>query len=357
MLSNNTILSTGGSASSSSRCHKPVASCETRWGYRSRQVTAIKKHVPAYISCFQTMVESQDGRWKESVLAASGFLNTIEGFDFCFWLETFEQIFAQTDILYGALQSLKMDIGWAGPSVEKCMAALRNLRGSAGALYDRVCEVADPPSTNRRKRKRNTIYDCFSGAVGGEAILTHKEEKCRVFIEVIDKVLRCLNDRFGDIGQYKFIKLLDVTKFTEFRVKFPDVIFQSLKNSVYAQSFDLVTLRSNLITIYKRDDIPSHLDQIVKMTYEQGMVGTVSQFCRLAELCLTVPVTVVSGERSFSGLRRIKDRLRSIMGDMRLSDLAVMSMSADIMETLDVQLVIDAFAAMKKRKLPLIYKK
>ena len=93
------------------------------------------------------------------------------------------------------------------------------------------------------------------------------------------------------------------------------------------------------------------------MTYEESMAGTVPQFCRLAELCLTVPVTVASGERSFSGLRRIKDRLRSTMWDARLSDLAVMSMGADIMEALSVQQIIDEFGAVKKRKIALVYKK
>ena len=107
------------------------------------------------------MVESQDGRWKESVLSASGFLNTIEGFDFYFWLEAFQQIFVQTDISYGALQSLKMDIGWAGPAVEKCKTALRNLRDSADALYDRVCEVVDTPAQTAEKENAKLCMTVF----------------------------------------------------------------------------------------------------------------------------------------------------------------------------------------------------
>ena len=104
-----------------------------------------------------------------------------------------------------------------------------------------------------------SLYDCFAGAAGGETILTHKQEKHCVFVEALDKVLRCLNDRFGNIGQYKFIKLLDVPNFREFRVKLPEDTFLSLKNSIYVPFFDLVPLKSNLITVYKRDDIPSHL--------------------------------------------------------------------------------------------------
>ena len=80
---------------------------------------------------------------------------------------------------------------------------------------------------------------------------------------------------------------------------------------------------------------------------EEDMTGTVPQFCRLAELCLTVPVTVASGKRSFSGLRRIKkQKTNKIMGDVCFSDLAVMSMAADIMEVLSVQKIIEDFAAM-----------
>ena len=42
--------------------------------------------------------------------------------------------------------------------------------------------------------------------------------------------------------------------------------------------------------------------------------------------------------------------------DARLSDLAVMSMGAEIMEALSVQQIIEEFVA-KKRKIALVYKK
>jgi len=52
-------------------------------------------------------------------------------------------------------------------------------------------------------------------------------------------------------------------------------------------------------------------------------------------ILLTIPVTVASGERSFSKLKLIKTYVRSTMGDERLSSLAILSIENDIAENLD----------------------
>lgn len=52
-------------------------------------------------------------------------------------------------------------------------------------------------------------------------------------------------------------------------------------------------------------------------------------------ILLTIPVTVASGERSFSKLKLIKTYVRSNMGDERLSSLAILSIENYIAENLD----------------------
>ena len=60
-------------------------------------------------------------------------------------------------------------------------------------------------------------------------------------------------------------------------------------------------------------------------------------------LLLVLPATSSTAERSFSCLRRLKTWLRSTMGEMRLSSLALLSVHRDISDTLDIQNIGDDF--------------
>ena len=68
---------------------------------------------------------------------------------------------------------------------------------------------------------------------------------------------------------------------------------------------------------------------------------------------LTLPVTVASAERSFSKLKLIKNQLRSLMGQHKLVDLAVMSIESDLTRKVNFDDIIDSFAKAKARKMPL----
>ena len=65
---------------------------------------------------------------------------------------------------------------------------------------------------------------------------------------------------------------------------------------------------------------------------------------RLIGIAVTLPVTSVEAERSFSCLKLIKTHLRTTMLDDRLSDIAVLSVHSQQANALDLDLVIDKFA-------------
>ena len=67
-------------------------------------------------------------------------------------------------------------------------------------------------------------------------------------------------------------------------------------------------------------------------------------------ILLTVPVTVASGERSFSKLKLIKTYLRSTMTQDRLNGLAMISIENDVAASLNYSNLLSAFASAKARK-------
>ncbi|XP_027836207.2 uncharacterized protein LOC114118962 [Aphis gossypii] len=68
-------------------------------------------------------------------------------------------------------------------------------------------------------------------------------------------------------------------------------------------------------------------------------------------LFLTMPVTVASGERSFSKLKLTKTYLRSTMSQERLTNSAILSIENEITKNIDFEDVIEDFASKKSRKI------
>ena len=337
---------------------KPVGASETRWTYRSRQIRAIRSSLESYCQTFEKILQRREPSFLKCAAEARGFLDRLESFEFNFWVDLFDQLFTHTDILYRKLQRQNLSIGWAGPAVDECKSSLENTREELDTIYDTVAESYDPPTANKRKRKRNTLYDCYVGVSGGETILSHKDNMRRLGKEVIDKMLRCLGDRFSGITQFKFFSLLDTTKYPSYREEFPKDAWDQLVQSPYAKAFDLPALKRQLQAIFKRDHLPKHLDVLVRQNHELGLhtVTSTAQFARLAELALTIPLTVSSAERSFSTLKRIKDRLRSTMSEGRLSDLSILSVEKKLAKQLNRDTIIDRFAGSKQRRIKLLYK-
>ncbi|XP_074361855.1 uncharacterized protein LOC141702048 [Apium graveolens] len=67
-------------------------------------------------------------------------------------------------------------------------------------------------------------------------------------------------------------------------------------------------------------------------------------------ILLTIPVTVVYAEQSFSKLKLIKSYLRSTMSQERLNGLARLSIEKDMVEKLDYVNLIDIFASKNARR-------
>ncbi|KAL5250267.1 hypothetical protein ACHWQZ_G016114 [Mnemiopsis leidyi] len=234
-------------AESSSRAKKPVAVSETRWTYRSRQLFAIKNNIDSYINTFTKIAERRDPKYSSDVPEASGFptRGRLESFDFNYWIKVYTRIFSLTDALYNMLQSVKLNVGWAGTKVNETITGVNKNSDHSDKIYEKIAADFDPPTLSKQKRKRNTLYDMYSGSAGGGTVLNHKNERRKLLIKVVQKTIRCLNDR-------------------------------------------------ELAVTYKRAGLPQKLEHLVLENHEIKLkeTGTLDQFARLAELTLTIPLTV-----------------------------------------------------------------
>ena len=67
-------------------------------------------------------------------------------------------------------------------------------------------------------------------------------------------------------------------------------------------------------------------------------------------ILLTVPVIVASVEKSFSKLKLLKNYLRSTISQERLNGLAMCTIKKDILDTIDLNTVLDDFASRNARR-------
>ena len=72
------------------------------------------------------------------------------------------------------------------------------------------------------------------------------------------------------------------------------------------------------------------------------------------QILLTIAVSIASCERSFNKLKIILSYLRASMGQDRLSNLALLSVERETLNTINFDNVIDQFASVKARKINLL---
>jgi hypothetical protein len=89
------------------------------------------------------------------------------------------------------------------------------------------------------------------------------------------------------------------------------------------------------------------VDQIFEFVRAANCYQNISIAYRIL---LTVPVTVASAERSFSKLKLLKNSLRSTMSQDRLNGLAMCSTERNMVDTIDLDTVIEDFASKNARK-------
>lgn len=73
----------------------------------------------------------------------------------------------------------------------------------------------------------------------------------------------------------------------------------------------------------------------------------------MVQLALTLPVGSATAERSFSAMRRIRNWLRSTMGQERFSSLALLNIESDLTAALNPEDLVQMYANSGTRRLQL----
>ena len=231
-----------------------------------------------------------------------------------------------------------------------------------------------------RKRKRNPKYDdyCGSSTLDPVAESLSPSEKFKIdnFIVIIDKLDTALTDRLKAYQPVRdiFGPLQKLLKGTHAEIRkmarnilnaYPDDLEEGLvEEFVHLQSYlnlpeilSQINLKNDENENENSKDKSSRVSfelQIYRLIHKHELGDTFHNVEIALRIYLSMMVTNCSGERSFSKLNFIKDRLRNSIGQGKLGNLTFMSIEWELLSEMDTSNIIHQFAQAKARKKMLV---
>ncbi|CAH2302510.1 zinc finger MYM-type 1-like [Pelobates cultripes] len=194
------------------------------------------------------------------------------------------------------------------------------------------------------KQKKKALFDYESQ----DEPLTDPTKKFKIdfFYVLVDTAAKSLEERFSQMEQHnKVWRFLYNMRHLPARENLRDCCLQlqkALEKSRQSaiNGLDLSEELWHIQSLPPQDaTAPRH---ILNFIVRNGLTDTFPNIWIAFQILLTIPVSVASGERSFSKLKLIKTYLR-------LTSLSVLSIESDVLKTLDMNNMIDEFAKTKAR--------
>ncbi|XP_077314594.1 zinc finger MYM-type protein 1-like [Lithobates pipiens] len=206
------------------------------------------------------------------------------------------------------------------------------------------------PSTVQRKKKRLFSYERQDDPIQDP----QKRFQVECFYTILDVIIKSVKERFEQLKVHSnyFQFLYDIRKLKDVNRE------QLLKSCMELQEvltdvktkdedIDGMQLCEELIVLAPVVSASMKPIDVLGYAVKNGFAPNVAIALRIL---LTLPITVASGERSFSKLKIIKNYLRSSMSQERLVGLATLSIENAIAQEIDFEILLKEFANAKARK-------
>lgn len=335
---------------------------DTRWEARIDCVKAIRYQIADIHDALVTLAEIEKTHDHEVSHEALSLCEKLMDFKFLVSLVVWYDILFQINIVSKMLQNEKIDLSLCVKLIENCynyFVAYR-VNGFNSAITNAkelAIELGIDPVFKNTKRIRR-VKRQFEYESCDEPVETHEKKfETEFFNTLLDVVLVSLQERF--------IQLKEHTKIWGFLYNIKEVLSSEkelLENCNNLQSHltidtqcdiqgselcnEILNLKSLLPE--EQNNSPIEILNFMKLNKLEELFSNLWIALRIL---ITKPVTVASGERSFSKLKLIKNYLRSSMNQDRLNNLAILSIENDIARKINFDDVITKFSHVKARKI------
>ena len=233
--------------------------------------------------------------------------------------------------------------------IKSLIQQLKDLRNeqSFNQIYSQakdLCQANDIDLSQQYRSRRETTIpnrfrNCFiDSTLGHRAEISSSSDFLnRIYVPLINSILVELNDRFSR-------KTLSLLK--SISTVYPES--EHFLNAEAVDDFcrhidiDPALVKNEFIVLKPMLQSKTITDVIDLLNELIPLSSAFPQTFRMIKSAITMPVSQVTCERSFSKLKIIKTHLRNTMADQRLSDLTIMAIEREI--HVDYERVINKFS-------------
>ncbi|XP_056392625.1 zinc finger MYM-type protein 1-like [Hyla sarda] len=328
----------------------------TRWSAHHAAVKPVKEKFDMFVLVLEALCEPCENL--ETRGAAQGLLPAVCDFTFLCYLHFWSDVLREVDDAQQYLQT-------KGLSLDKVVTKLETLRlflcEERSHLVENAIQQAllkaeeHGIAVERRARFKKRMAGELARDSGSISL---QEENKRAMLECIDRFHSELQTRLRAImevaGMFEAVQAKSLISATEEELKVSIPKLTNFYDEVSESELVLEIPRLRRHLTAAKLDLEEVTDwtalQVLTFIAEWDFIESLPHLSLCLKLFLTICVSVASCERSFSKLKLIKNYLRSTMGQSRLSDLALLSVESELVQTIDFDEVINSFAALKARK-------
>jgi Domain of unknown function (DUF4371)/hAT family C-terminal dimerisation region/OTU-like cysteine protease len=354
---------------------------DTRWACRWKSIEAVKTNYAAIVNVLSLLSDPAENCSAE----AAGLYLHIRKTEFLVALIILEDFLRIIHVAHKALQCSSITLAKAGNIVERLTLNFRNKRSHKSflVLYRQAVEfgqahgihvdipllpdlantpvsVISPQSTATSRNQRtvktaSSLRDFFvSTTLGQRASVdnsyrdtTKETMQSPVYYQLYLPVCETIT------GQLEF----RFDKDSLMMAKSVDSVLCCNKDGIKAlvdKYANILNISPQLLTaemeLFSCKDSEISIDVIQKELTKE----VYPHYYRMVQLALTLPVGSATAERSFSTMRRIRNWLRSTMGQERFSSLALLNIESDLTAALVPEQLVNMYANSGVRRLKML---
>lgn len=328
---------------------------ETRWESRINSVKAVRFQVENVIGALKEIMETSDDPIAKS--EAQSLINEVGSFEFVLSLIIWYEVLVEVNIVSKHFQNPSMQLDVLTKMLEGLIAFLKKYRDNG---FETATETAknlairigiEPTFKSHRLRKKKTFFNYENP----DEVPQNSEQRFRTqyFLVILDSAIISMSKRFNQINNFNstFGFLYDMSKLktmadTEILKHCQDL--QTVLTDGEDKDIDAIDLLEEILVLREMvDDNMTTLDTLKLVKKSLGSFSNVEVALRIL---LTIPVASAGAERSFSKLKIIKNYLRNSLSQIKLSGLALIAIENEIVDSLNLENIVDTFAAKKARK-------
>ena len=345
---------------------------ETRWEARVAALRVLRYELGPVYDALVSLSEDENLKGVTGTKTradAQAIAGKISDFKFLVGVVIWYKVLYEVNVTSKMLQGVALDLSEAVKQLKKTEEFLRRWRSDEGFL-EAITDAKElakeidlenttfPATKEIRVRKQKRLFNYESP---DEPVINPQENfKIKFFFAVLDTAIQSVAERFHQLDDHNsnFGFLYNINSLSKELQKNLLKKCQNLERVLThgnCKDIDAIQLCDELICISHRTEgegitTPYQLLQYVCKT---GLCEIFSNLTVALRILLTLPVTVASGERSFSKLKIIKNYLRTTMTQNRLVSLSILSIEKEIAADIDLELVVQEFAEAKARRVKL----